>query len=193
MSKNLNVASFRNGEPIPQAKTAEEWNNALRNEQPAWCYYNNDPANGQKYGKLYNWYAINDLRGLAPIGYHIPSDEEWSILQLTLGELEAGKSIKSNIGWLENGNGTNSSGFNALPGGYRSKDGNYFRDLGKQGNWYGSVFRHNFNLEGVLNHYHYSHDNDLPQKAVILYSNSVKIIMGNGSHASGMSVRCIKD
>ena len=192
MTKNLNVASFRNGEPIQQAKTAEEWNKAQRNEQPVWCYYNNDPANGPKYGKLYNWYAINDPRGLAPIGFHIPSDEEWSILQLALGELEAVKSLKSNIGWLENGNGTNSSGFNALPGGSRSHDGNYFRGLGKQGCWYASTFVVNYDSDKVLRHYHYENNNLLPEMIVVIYSKSDKIIMGS-THASGFSVRCIKD
>lgn len=65
-TKNLDVATFRNGDSIPQAKTNEEWEKAAENQQPAWCYYNNDPANGAKYGKLYNWYAVNDSRGLAP-------------------------------------------------------------------------------------------------------------------------------
>ena len=78
MTKNLDVATFRNGDPIPQAKTDEEWEKAGENQQPAWCYYDNDPANGAKYGKLYNWYAVNDSRGLAPVGYHIPSDAEWT-------------------------------------------------------------------------------------------------------------------
>ena len=73
-TENLNVDRFRNGDPIPQAKTAEEWQNAGNNQQPAWCYYNNDPKNGESYGKLYNWYAVNDRRGLAPQGWHIPSD-----------------------------------------------------------------------------------------------------------------------
>ncbi len=96
MIKNLDVATFRNGDPIPQAKTAEEWVKAGENQQPAWCYYDNDPANGAKYGKLYNWYAVNDSRGLAPVGYHIPSDAEWRKLTDFLGgEDIAGAKMKS--------------------------------------------------------------------------------------------------
>jgi uncharacterized protein (TIGR02145 family) len=94
MTKNLDVATFRNGDPIPEAKTKEEWDKAGDNKQPAWCYYDNDPANGAKYGKLYNWFAVNDPRGLAPSGYHVPTDAEWTILGDFLGD-HAGTKMKS--------------------------------------------------------------------------------------------------
>lgn len=93
MTKNLDVSTFRNGDPIPEAKTKEEWKKAGENKQPAWCYYDNNSANGAQYGKLYNWYAVNDSRGLAPVGYHIPSDAEWTILVDFLGD-EAGNKMK---------------------------------------------------------------------------------------------------
>lgn len=100
MTKNLNVATFRNGDPIPQVKTDEEWEKAGQNQQPAWCYYNNDSAKGTKYGRLYNWYAVTDPRGLAPKGYHIPSNYEWKELIYFLGgESLAGKKMKSKVGW----------------------------------------------------------------------------------------------
>ena len=100
MTKNLDVATFRNGDPIPQAKTNEEWEKAGENQQPAWCYYDNDSTNGAKYGKLYNWYAVNDSRELAPVGYHIPSDAEWTKLTDFLGgESVAGTKMKSKSGW----------------------------------------------------------------------------------------------
>ena len=92
-TKNLDVATFRNGDAIPQAKTNEEWSAAGENKQPAWCYYDNDVKNGPKYGKLYNWYAVNDARGLAPAGWHIPTDEEWTVLSTFLGG-EDGAGIK---------------------------------------------------------------------------------------------------
>lgn len=74
MAENLNVDKFRNGDLILQAKTEEEWKKAGENKHPAWCYFDNDTANDAKYGKLYNWYAVNDPRGLAPAGWHIPTD-----------------------------------------------------------------------------------------------------------------------
>lgn len=98
MTENLNVSTFRNGEPIPEAKTVEEWEKAGENKQPAWCYYNNYPKNGAKYGKLYNWYAVIDPRGLAPEGWHVPSNEEWQTLEDYLGD-DAGKKMKSTSGW----------------------------------------------------------------------------------------------
>ena len=97
MTKNLDVSTFRNGDPIPEAKTDEEWKRASENKQPAWCYYENDSKNGAKYGKLYNWYAVNDSRGLAPASWHIPTDEEWTTLENQLGD--DGKKMKSTSGW----------------------------------------------------------------------------------------------
>ena len=137
MSENLNVDKFRNGDPIPEAKSVEEWKKAGDNEQPAWCYLDNDPANGEKYGKLYNWYAVTDPRGLAPEGWHIPSDDEWNILDNHLGQ-DGGKKMKSASGWNNNGNGNNSSGFSGLPGGYRGK-GCTFYGIDKTGNWWSST------------------------------------------------------
>jgi hypothetical protein len=84
MSENLNVDKFRNGDSIPHAKTNEEWKKAGKNKQPAWCYHDNDPKNATKYGKLYNWYAVNDPRNIAPKGWHIPSDLEWSEIEKQL-------------------------------------------------------------------------------------------------------------
>jgi uncharacterized protein (TIGR02145 family) len=136
-TKNLDVAAFRNGEVIPEAKTNEEWEAAGVNKQPAWCYYENDVANGTKYGKLYNWYAVNDYRGLAPVGYHIPTDKEWTKLSDYLGgEESAGEKMKNTSGWKDD-NGNNSSSFSGLPGGYRSTDGGFVNG-GYFGNWWSS-------------------------------------------------------
>ncbi len=100
MLENLNVSTFRNGDPIPEAKTDEEWEKAGKEGKPVWCYYDNDPKNGAKYGKLYNWYAVNDPRELAPIGWHVSTDVEWEILHDFLGGWEvAGKKMKSTSGW----------------------------------------------------------------------------------------------
>ncbi len=98
-TKNLDVATFRNGDLIPEAKTDEEWKAAGENKQPAWCYYDNKAANGTKYGKLYNWYAVVDYRGLAPAGWHVPTDEEWTVLSTYLVGDDAGKKMKSSSGW----------------------------------------------------------------------------------------------
>ena len=108
-SKNLNVSTYRNGDVIPQVQDQEAWATLTTG---AWCYYNNDPANGTKYGKLYNWYAVNDARGLAPQGYHIPNDAEWHILLNYLGGHDvAGTKMKSSSGW----NSFNTGGSKTCP------------------------------------------------------------------------------
>lgn len=136
MTRNLDVGVFRNGEPIRHAATDAEWDSATHRGEPVWCYYNNDASNSASYGRLYNWYAVIDPRGLAPIGYHVPSDEEWQALVVALGGDEnAGDSLKSSYGWSSNGNGTNTSGFFAMPGGSRRYDGN-FSYFGSFGNWW---------------------------------------------------------
>lgn len=128
MTANLNVDTFRNGDPIPRAKTAEEWKRAGQQQQPAWSYYENDPSNGDRIGKLYNWYAVNDPRGLCPAGWHIPANEEWTQLTDYLGgKEEAVAKIKSTSGWKDNKNGTNESGFTAIPSHRRYESGNFLK------------------------------------------------------------------
>ena len=133
-SENLNVNTYRNGDVIPEVQDQNAWRELTTG---AWCYYDNDASNGTKYAKLYNCYAVNDPRGLAPVGFHIPSDAEWSILTDYLGG-EAGTKMKSASGWHENDNGTNSSGFAGLPGGYRYDDGE-FDYIGYNGYWWSSA------------------------------------------------------
>ena len=94
-STNLNVSTYRNGDVIPQVQDRDAW---AKLTTGAWCYYENNAANGTKYGKLYNWYAVNDARGLAPAGWHIPTDQEWTVLENSLGD-DAGKKMKSTSGW----------------------------------------------------------------------------------------------
>lgn len=134
--KNLAVSQFRNGDNIPEAKTDEEWVKFGGQKKPAWCYYQNDSSNGTKYGKLYNWYAVNDKRGLAPAGWHIATDDEWQLLIDALGGDEAaGIKIKNTTGWKNNGNGNNSSGFNGLAAGARNCDGS-FAEIGNAAFWW---------------------------------------------------------
>lgn len=136
---NLNVSTFRNGDTIPEARTNKEWVTAGESGKPAWCYYNNDPANGPKYGKLYNWYAVNDPRGLAPEGWSLPSDADWSKLAYFLGGPDAaGSKLKSSDGWIDGNNGDNGSGFIGLPGGYRIENA-IFKNSGSIGTWWSST------------------------------------------------------
>ena len=115
-TENLDVSKFRNGDKIPQAKTRAEWDTYALAKEAAWCYSSYSEDNGKKYGKYYNWYAVSDTRGLAPMGYHVASVDEWTtIIEFLGGTSIAGVKLKSKDGWQDNGNGTNSSGFSAIP------------------------------------------------------------------------------
>lgn len=179
---NLNVSTFRNGDTIPEIKGFEEWLTAGKEEKPAWCYYDNDTLNGKKYGKLYNWYAVNDKRGLAPEGWHIPSDEEWKVLTDYLGgDGTAAIELKSDEGWAKKtqfryaSNGTNVSGFAGLPGGFRGMG--FFVNEGEYGYWWSSTEYGNSGQP----HCRYMSYNDSNVGRWYKY------------RASGLSVRCLKD
>jgi uncharacterized protein (TIGR02145 family) len=182
MTKNLNVDKFRNGDHIPEAKTPQEWVRAIQWGQPAWCYYENNATKGAKYGKLYNWYAVNDPRGLAPQGWKIPSDEDWSILTNFLGgRAEAGKKMKFTDFWFENnlnggsGNGSNESRFSGLPGGHRFHGG-HFLSMGRCGNWWTRTEQSTYNAWYFELDYRFS-SGDIRASDKYL----------------GMSVRCLRD
>ena len=168
---NLDESTYRNGDAIPQVQDAAQWSKLTTG---AWCYYENNNENGITYGKLYNWYAVNDPRGLTPKGYHIPSDAEWTTLTTYLGA-EAGKQLKSTSGWNNWGNGTNTSGFAGLPGGNRYSGGT-FNDIGSNGYWWSST-------EGstiyAWNRY--------------LYYDYSGVFSFNGRKTTGFSVRCLRD
>ncbi|NHM06999.1 hypothetical protein G4D82_07175 [Flavobacterium sp. CYK-4] len=145
MTKNLNVSRYRNGDPIPQVTNPTQWANLTTG---AWCYYNNDSQNGAKYGKLYNWYAVNDPRGLAPAGWHIPSDQDWATLVSFLGFADLAGGKMKTTGTLQEGTGlwkspnvaaTNSSGFSALPGGYEAENGSGSFLLDRYGYWWSTT------------------------------------------------------
>lgn len=127
MTQNLNVSHYRNGDPIRHAATPAEWADAARKRQGAWCYYRNRSGDGVVYGKLYNWYAVNDPRGLAPKGWKIPSDKDWENLEGAFGGKQfAASNLKAASAWQSADRFfTGRKGFRALPGGYRRSDGRF--------------------------------------------------------------------
>ena len=177
LTQNLNVAKFRNGDPIPEAKTAEEWERLAENSEPAWCYYDNDLSNGLIYGKLYNWFAVIDSRELAPNGWHIPSDDEWTILDFHLENdaVKSGKKIKSISGWDKDGNGNNESGFSGLQGGCRGYNG-VFLGIGIGGYWWTT-----------------SEDDTNGAWGRGLSFNYDTVYKDGGGKGSGLSVRCLRN
>jgi uncharacterized protein (TIGR02145 family) len=173
-SQNLSVATYRNGDPIPQVTDPTAWANLTTG---AWCWYNNDSATyAATYGRLYNWYAVNDPRGLAPQGWHVPTDAEWTTLTNFLGgESVAGTAMKSTAGWYNNGNGTNSSGFSGLPGGYCSNDGTFYY-VGGYGYWWSASA---FDITNALN--------------LNLNYNNSNVNRNNNNKTNGFSVSVVRD
>ena len=183
---NLNVSKYRNGDVIPQVTDDIQWNNLTTG---AWCYYNNDPSNGDTYGKLYNWYAVNDTRGLAPQGWHIPtSDEYFNLAYYCLGGIPiAGGKMKS-PGTIQSGTGlwespnsgaTNETGFSGLPGGLRD----------------GGVYPYSFKYIGRLARFWTSTPNE-PNQAYnwsYTYNDIAGFLTASTTKDMGISVRCIKD
>ena len=161
-SEDLKVTKFRNGEDIPLVTDDEKW---IKLKTAGYCI----TPNGQY---LYNWYAVNDPRGLAPEGFHVPSDEEWTELIDTLGGKEvAGVDMKT-----EEWGGTNSSGFSALPRGHRNYDDGAFYFENYYSNWWSSsAYGSNFAwFRG-------------------LYSDFGSVFRLSSSQRFGFSVRCLKN
>lgn len=148
---NLDVTAFTNGDPIKQAQSQAEWDKANEAKEAAWCYYDGNAEFGKKNGKLYNFYAVSDARGIAPKGWHIPSKDDWTLLFNSVGGTEtAGEAMKNTQGWIENGNGTNTSGFSAMPSGYRDLTSK-FQLAGYAGGWWSSTPVDENNALGVHN------------------------------------------
>lgn len=179
MSENLDLVRFQNGDAIPEARSSEDWERAGREGKPVWCHYNYDASNALEYGKLYNWYAVNDSRGLAPEGWHVPSKKEWTNLTRFLGgENYAGKYMKNTYGWNDyegyNGNGTNESGFSGFPGGHYLNG--IFSRIGSRGYYWSSS---QFGKNVAWNFY--------------LFNGSFRVYRSYDNKLNGLSVRCIKD
>ncbi len=176
MTKNLNVDRYRNGDIIPKITDPTTWA-ALTTG--AYCYYNNDSTTyAETYGKLYNWYAVNDPRGLAPEGWHVPTDFEWITMENCLGGASvAGGAIKETgtTRWLAPNTGaTNTSGFTALPGGYRVNNGTFGGITNDVSFWIATE-------SGSAAMYRF------------LTTNGANIIRGTNSKRYGYSVRCLRN
>ena len=170
-SKNIEVTTYRNGDPITQVTNPTQW---LGMTTGAYCYLNYDSVNNAKYGKLYNWYAVNDSRGLAPLGYHIPSSAEVDTFMLSVDN--NAKSIMSTSGWVDfSGNdasGTNISGFNALPSGGHGSGGNgYFENMmgifwASEGSGNNAVYYGCFSWEPIIDKFWEEKRNGYPVRLI---------------------------
>ncbi|NTU90369.1 MAG: hypothetical protein HGB01_00095 [Chlorobiaceae bacterium] len=173
MSENLRVSHYRNGDPIPEVRDQQAWGTL---KSGAWSTYDLSEDNGKKYGNLYNWHAVNDPRGLAPQGWHVASEKEWSALvEATGGEQQAGASLKAAGKWSGASN-SQPAGFDALPAGARRDTDGSFLMIGQFARFWTSTA---------------AGEAKAIARAMGFYDDAVR--SGEVKMENGFSVRCVKD
>lgn len=184
MAENLRVTVLNDNVQIPTITDDALW---VATTGPAYCWYNNDQSFKPTYGALYNWFTAAS-GNLCPTGWHVPTDEEFNVLEISLGMAadqsevwgwrgtDHGLKMKNQTGWDENGNGTNSSGFSALPGGYRfGGDGQFF-------------------LQTTITYWWSSTEHDADRGWYRrLDSTSDQVYRASTSKKGGKYIRCVKD
>ena len=192
-AENLRSELYLNGDSIPANMSDSEWSTttsgavAVFGEGSSTCVGDapfGDPCDEawslNEYGRLYNWYAVDDARSLCPSGWHVPTDGEWTMLENHVAEewYDGGAKLKAISGWDNCGNGNNSSGFTALPGGYRHTNGIFWFAGGEANWWSSSEFNHEFNSGGRYRG---------------LTDSTFDVWDGVRDYTEGLSVRCIQD
>jgi uncharacterized protein (TIGR02145 family) len=202
MTKNLDVSTFRNGDPIPRAQTSPQWLKAISEKKPAWCYYQvpnadvkdfGNPEQSKKYGKLYNYYAISDPRGLAPKGWEIANGNEWNTLiqyvkdNVTQSELYfmtyITDALKSKSGWYNKyasvpmKQGLDTFGLNLLPAGSRDTNA-FFIDIGS-------------NAQFIINEPIFKNDR-YEDNVEVFFLTEIDYSFGSLELDGSFSVRCVK-
>jgi uncharacterized protein (TIGR02145 family) len=191
MSENLKVTHYRNGDPVPNVTDPTEWTHLTTG---AYCIYDNDSSHVATYGRLYNWYAVDDTRNIAPVGWHVPTDGEWKELEMFLGMsqqdaaavgwrgADAGQALKGSSLWstIPHTGNYNETGFTALPGGYRDSYDGHYEDMPACASFWSST----------ENYYEGSDD---VAWCRMLYSRHVGVRRLGRNMQDGMSVRCVKN
>jgi uncharacterized protein (TIGR02145 family) len=184
MTENLRTTRLNDNTLIPEITGNTEW---IGTSSPAYCWYDNNASFKTTYGALYNWFSVNTGK-LCPTGWHVPTDQEFSALEITLGMAsdqseiwgwrgtDHGLRMKNTTGWDNNGNGSNSSGFSALPGGYRyGADGQFF-------------------LQTTITYWWTSSEHDADRGWYRrLDSSSEQVYRASTSKKGGKYIRCVKD
>jgi len=174
MTENLKTSKLNDGTPIPLVTDSTKWSNLIT---PGYCWYNNDTVtNKNLYGPLYNWYTVSTGK-LCPIGWHVPTDADWTALTTYLGgERSAGPKLKEcgSEHWGSYSGATNATGFTALPGGNRYDSG-IFINFGT-GFWWSAT-----------------ESSPLSAWSRVIYSDYYGVVRGYSNKKHGFSVRCLKD
>jgi uncharacterized protein (TIGR02145 family) len=184
MQDNLNTTKYNNGKEITDGSDSAMWVNMYKG---AYCNYNNDEKNAMIYGRLYNWYTVNDSLGLCPSGWHVPTDGEWqTLVDNQSGNFKAGGKLKSlytiddgyGLWASPNQGGYNDSGFTGLPGGYRANDARSY-DQSYNGYWWSKS-------ANIISHVNYGWGRYFNYDDITVYRNWFNVTFG-------FSVRCLKN
>lgn len=184
MAENLRTTKLNDNSQINEITDDALW---VASTTPAFCWYDNNPLYKPTYGALYNWFTANTGK-LCPTGWHVPTDEEYNTLEIALGMsadqaeiwgwrgTDHGQKMKNQNGWDEDGNGTNTSGFSALPGGYRfGADGRFF-------------------LQTTITYWWSATEHDIDRGWYRrLDSSSHQVYRASTSKKGGKYIRCVKD
>ncbi|MBL7940512.1 MAG: fibrobacter succinogenes major paralogous domain-containing protein [Flavobacteriales bacterium] len=172
MAENLRATRYANGDPITLVEDNDAWGDLSTG---AWCYFQNDPAQNYMDGKLYNFHAVSDPRKVCPVGWHVPSADEWDELATFLGApLAMAVKMKSVGSWPQSTNVTNISGFSGVPSGLRAVTGTYFNSPGQVHMWSSSLSGGAVNVRE-------------------LRDDSTYLFDGSAVEEEGLSVRCVQD
>ena len=177
MAENLKVTHYRNGDEIPNITNSGDWGGLSTG---AYCDYDNNPTNSETYGRLYNWYTVDDNRGVCPDGWHVPTDNEYTILTDYLGgeSVAGGKMKETGLDhWADPNEGaTNESGFTGLPAGNRSSSNGIYYSMGNYGYFWSSSDLNSTNAWTRILLYDYSN-----------------VYRSNLGKQNGFSIRCLGD
>ncbi len=173
---NLAAEHFQNGDLIQEIRDEKEWVRASESGTPAWCYPENNQSNGLRFGKLYNWYAVNDPRNICPAGWHVPSDAEWNELSNFLGGAEKVGEKLSYFGKNGQGSDIRFLGFNEFPAGIRLSNGKFYY-FSNDVYWWSSTSN---SSKDAINRYIIKDSKALNRTSYYLKSNA-------------LSVKCVKD
>jgi uncharacterized protein (TIGR02145 family) len=199
MIQNLKVSHYRNGTAISTGHSDSDWQSLSTG---AYEVYNNDPENAEIYGNLYNWYAVDDSRNIAPIGWHVPTDDEIKQLEMHLGmsqsqadsigyrgtnegsKLAGDADLWWGSGGLEDKSEFGSSGFDALPGGYRNGYHGGFQNKAFDGYFWSSTEYSTGSNNPLYRHLHFNYT---------AVSRGFETVNWDSYSTWGFSVRCVKD
>ena len=185
--ENLAVESFRDGTPITECSSSEQWQQLSLDNKPAWCYYKFDASNEEEYGKLYNYYAVSSSKNIAPVGFRVPTLADFNTLAAAYGgNFAAGYKLKNSKNWntirRQSGNGNNESGFTGNPSGYVKENGEFW-DFGWSANFWTTD---SGSIDATSVRLYWGNANVTPINANMDMGLAIRLVYGSGTYTGSL-------